>query len=542
MLNRLLRQILLSSVVALAIVLAIHLILGNVLVSWNKSQLAELTDRSILRMELAADRAVSTIADIHINGLNKCSRSTIETYRKLIFSVASIKDIRLWDGEQTCAGFDADTVARDLAAESSWESARNPTLQFSASESPDDSRFNIRWAAPEFDIVAVVSTGGLLDDIIPAALRQYISVKVVLNNGRNIASYQPDESYPETAEDWEPDFLVSSSSERYPITAYTHIPRRVLWSWHNFLSLQLELAITLFSLLIGFLTSRAVFGPVGPVSEIDKALRNGEFIPFYQPIFAINSGVIVGFEMLARWQRKNGEMIMPAKFIPLVENLDRVDPLTFALLRQASHDIVPLLHENPSLKFTFNVTTDQFLSPKFLIDLQEVLIVGGFPLQSVVLEITERQQILDLEMARRMVGRYAAKGIRIAIDDAGTGHNGLSSIQTLEAGILKLDKFFIDGIVDNEKSRQMVELLCQLAKQYDMAVVAEGIETTEQVAVALAMGIHEAQGYYFSRPVPIAELLEQMSSNNAKNPASKTQKPAEPPARPARPALIAKAG
>ena len=221
MLNRLLRQILLSSVVALAIIVAVHLILGNMLVSWNKSQLSELTERSILRLELAADRAVSTIADIHINGLNKCSRSTIESYRKLIFTVASIKDIRLWDGQQTCAGFNADTVAKDLAADSAWESARNPTLQFSASDSADSSRFNIRWTAEQFDIVAVLNSGGLLDDIIPAALRQYLSVKVVLNNGRKIATYEPDEPNSEIEKEWEPDFLVSASSERSsPCPAY----------------------------------------------------------------------------------------------------------------------------------------------------------------------------------------------------------------------------------------------------------------------------------------------------------------------------------
>nr|WP_306265333.1 EAL domain-containing protein [Pararhizobium sp. IMCC3301] len=538
-----LRQIFLSLVVALVIIVAIHLILGNMLVSWNKSQLNELTERSILRMELAADRAVSTIADIHISGLNKCSRGTIEAYRKLIFSVASIKDIRLWDGQQSCAGFNADTVATDLAADSAWESARNPTLQFSASDSADSSRFNIRWTAEEFDIVAVLNSGGLLEDIIPAALRESLSVKVVLNNGRKIASYTPDKPSSGIPAEWEPDFMVSASSERYPITAYAHIPSNILWSWHNFLSLNLEILITLSSIFIGFLTSRVVFGPPDPVNEIDRALVNGEFVPFYQPIFALNSGAMVGFEMLARWKRKNGAMVMPAKFIPLVENFGRVDPLTFSLLRQARHDIVPLLQKDRSLKFTFNVTTDQFLSPIFFIDLQEILIVGKFPLECVVLEITERQQILDLDLARKMVSRYAAKGIRVAIDDAGTGHNGLSSIQTLEAEILKLDKFFIDGIVENQKSRQMVELLCQLAKQYNMAVVAEGIETSEQAAVALAMGIHEAQGFYFSRPVPIAQLLEQMTSDTVKRAVSATPRLLEPPPCAALPELeLVKAG
>lgn len=511
MLNRLLSQILVTIAASVLVVVSAHLILGNVMSSWNKAQLRDLTDRSIVRMELAADRAVTTIADIHINGLTQCSRSTIEAYRKLIFSVASIKDLRLWDGQTSCAGFDADTVSGDLAKTTDWEVARNNILQFAATGSPEDSRFKIRWSGEKFDVVAVLSTGGLLDDIIPATFREQVSMKVVLNNGRTVAAYQYNVAEPESVAVREPDFLISATSQRYPITAYTTVSPEFLWNWRNFTSTEVELLIVLFSILIGILTGRAVFRPIGAVGEIDAALKNHEFIPYYQPIVALNSGKIVGFEMLARWQRKSGEMVTPDKFIPLIENLNRVDPLTFALLRQAGAEIAPLLRDNPNLKFTFNVTTDQFLSPDFFIDLQEILIVWDFPLQCVVLEITERQQISDLELARKTVQRYAKKGIRIAIDDAGTGHNGLSSIQTLEAGILKIDKFFIDGIVENEKSRLMVEMLCQLAKEYNMNVVAEGIETAEQAAVTMAMGIHEAQGFYFSRPVPANDLLKQIN-------------------------------
>lgn len=511
MLNRLLSQILLTVTVSVLVVLSAHFILGNVMSSWNKAQLRDLTERSILRMELAADRAVTTIAEIHIGGLTQCSASTIEEYRKLIFSVASIKDIRLFDGQQTCAGFNADTVSQDLAETADWETASNATLQFAATDSAEDSRFKIRWAGDEFDVVAVLSTGGLLDDIIPAALREQVSMKVVLNNGRTVAAYQQNLADPETITDWEPDFLINAESQRYPITAYTSVSPEFLWNWRNFTSLEVEILIVLFSLFIGVLVGRTVFRPTGAAGEIDAALKNREFIPHYQPIVALSTGKIVGFEMLARWQRKSGEMVTPLKFIPLIENLNRVDRLTFALLQQAGAEIVPLLHENPDLKFTFNVTTDQFLSPRFFVDLQEVLIVGNFPMNCVVLEITERQEMADLELARKTVQRYAQKGIRIAIDDAGTGHNGLSSIQTLEAGILKLDKFFIDGIVENEKSRLMVEMLCQLAKEYNMNVVAEGIETAEQAAVTMAMGIHEAQGFYFSRPVPAKQLLKQVN-------------------------------
>ncbi|MEH6727882.1 MAG: EAL domain-containing protein, partial [Hyphomicrobiales bacterium] len=443
MLNRLLGQILITVAVAAVFLISAHLIIGNVVSSWNKAQLRDLTERSIVRMESVADRAVTTIAEIFINGLTQCSPTTIDEYRNFIFSVASIKDIRLWDGQHTCAGFNADTVSKDLAETTDWVVARNTKIQFASTGSSEKSRFKIRWSDKEFDVVAVLSTGGLLDDIIPAALRERVSMEVVLDNGRTVAANKLDDAHDEAVAKPETDFLISAKSERYPITASISTQQEFLWNWQDSTPLEIKLLIVLLSIVIGFLTSKAVFRPRSTVEEIDAALKNQEFIPFYQPIVALNSGKIVGFEMLARWQRKTGELVSPAKFIPLVENLNRVDPMTFSLLRQAGEEIAPLLRDNPNLKFTFNVTTEQFISPQFFIDLQETLINSNFPMESVVVEITERQQICDLELARKTVLCYAEKGIRIAIDDAGTGHNGLSSIQTLEAGILKLDKFFI---------------------------------------------------------------------------------------------------
>ncbi len=520
MFNRLLGQIAVTIAVAAAVLLSANMILGNVMTSWNKAQLRDLTERSIVRMELVADRAVTTIADIYINGLTQCSPNTIDEYRNLIFSVASIKDIRLWDGQHTCAGFNADTVSKDLAETTDWVAASNTKIQFASTGSSEKSRFKIRWTDKAFDVVTVLSTGGLLDDIIPAALREQISMEVVLDNGRTVAANKLSETIDNAVADPGTDFLISVKSERYPITASTSTTQEFLSNWRASTPLEIKLLIVLLSVLIGLLTSKAVFRPRSAVGEIDAALKNHEFIPFYQPIVALPSGKIIGFEMLARWQRKSGEIVSPAKFIPLVENLNRVDPLTFSLLRQAGEKIAPLLRNNTNLKFTFNVTIDQFLSPDFFNKLQDILTEASFPMKCVVLEITERQQINDLELARKTVLNYAEKGIRIAIDDAGTGHNGLSSIQTLEAGILKLDKFFIDGIVENEKSRLMVEMLCQLAKQYNMKVVAEGIETAEQAAVTLAMGIHEAQGFYFSRPVTAEQLLQKFNDFDTLTPAN----------------------
>lgn len=119
-----------------------------------------------------------------------------------------------------------------------------------------------------------------------------------------------------------------------------------------------------------------------------------------------------------------------------------------------------------------------------------------------------------LTTAAKFVTKYRRMGIRVAIDDVGTGHNALSSVQKLNANTMKLDKLFIDGIVYDERVRQMVSMLSQLASQYRMTSVAEGLETDEQVAVALSLGIQEGQGFYFYRPLTHEKLVEVLNCDN----------------------------
>ena len=293
----------------------------------------------------------------------------------------------------------------------------------------------------------------------------------------------------------------TAQSKRYPIKTQLTINKRDLMSWNNTNSTPIKLLGGFIGLFIGFLAARALFPPLGPIDELDEAIGKGEFVPYFQPIINLGSSEIAGFEMLARWIKPDGSMVSPGIFIPLAENYGRIDRILFALLRSAGLSIGKELRANPHLKLAFNVTPDQFLDPQFLPRLLGVVKLVDLPLHCLVAEITERQPIHDLDLACEVIAQYKEHGIRIAIDDAGTGHNGLSSIQKLDVSTIKLDKMFIDGIVDNKRARQMVEMLANLARQYQMNVVAEGIETPDQALAAQAMGIQEGQGFYFSRPL-----------------------------------------
>ena len=506
--KRHIEQLALIVLITVCFVGSAHFLSNNINMVLNKAQLRDLAARSIIRTELATDLAVSTIVEIQTRGLTTCSPEAIEAYRSYVMSVGSIKDIRLHSAGKNCAVFKSDGLQADIENSNGWVSSLNSAIRLSVLKQEKSEALSILWKGDTHDLIAVISTGGLLYDMVPSGLRPHLNMRISLNSGKEIAAYNPLSRGYDQRSKQRGQISFTAVSKRYPVRARLNVDRAVLMAWNNNSSKLVDVIAGLIGLIVGFLVSRALLPPRDAINEIDEAIANGEFAPWFQPIINLKTSEIAGFEMLARWIKPDGEMISPGRFIPLAENFGRIDAMLFSLLRTAGQEIGSELRNNPDLKLTFNVTPEQFLDTTFLPRLLGVLKLVELPTGNLVAEITERQEIADLELASQTIAQYKKNGIRIAIDDVGTGHNGLSSIQTLDVETLKLDKIFIDGIVDNERSRQMVELFSNLARQYKMNVVAEGIETPEQALAALKLGIQEGQGFYFSRPLPARKLLE----------------------------------
>lgn len=495
--------------IALLFFVSAKLLDSNVVYAWNKNQLKDLVARSIIRAEYATDLAVTAMADIQIEGLTTCSKETVEAFREHIFSAGNIKNIHLQTAQQNCSGFSSEEMQKNFDSEEYWINGRASNIQFYALPDKKQGIMRIKWELNDYNLMATVSVGGLLYDMVPASLRADLGIKLLLINGKEISSYLPDNGDRVKEDKVNPSgqLMYEASSKRYPVKAYIEIDEAALWALGNNQGKVFDILVALAGLVLGLLISRVLFPPLGFVGELDEALANEEFHPHFQPIVSLNSHKIVGFEMLARWTKPNGEKLSAGYFIPLAENLGKIDAILFSLLRSAGKEVGAELRKNPNLKLTFNVTPRQFLDAIFLKRLISVVTKADLPLGSLVVEITERQQLADLDQAVEIVACYRQNGIRIAIDDAGTGHNGLSSIQKLDADTMKLDKMFIDGIVDDERSRQMVTMLAKLARQYQMTMIAEGIETAEQAALAQALGIQEGQGFYFFHPVSSHKLV-----------------------------------
>jgi sensor c-di-GMP phosphodiesterase-like protein len=199
-------------------------------------------------------------------------------------------------------------------------------------------------------------------------------------------------------------------------------------------------------------------------------------------------------------------------FIPLAESSGRIEPMTWQILSTALKELYPRLREDKNFKLSVNIAPHHLVSDGFVETLRRVVVGAKVSTRQIVLEVTERNELPDLERAAAMVTELRNLGFKVAMDDVGVGHSGLSQMKGLGADTIKIDKFFIDTIAeDGSAAKTIVEMLVRLARDLNMTVIAEGVETVEQVQALIACGVEEGQGYIVSPPLPFAkfdELLE----------------------------------
>ncbi len=245
-------------------------------------------------------------------------------------------------------------------------------------------------------------------------------------------------------------------------------------------------------IMIAFATFVALIprrSPRNPLTEIEQALDAGEFVPYYQPIVDIRSGQLCGAEVLVRWRKPDGTLVSPGAFIPLMESGGLIHRLTRNLMQKVCVEAGPTIGRRPDLKISFNFAGKLFSEPTIVKDVQNIFSGSPIKFSQVVLEVTERDPIENFTETRQIIAALQGLGVRIAIDDVGTGHSGLSYMLKLGVDIIKIDKMFVDAIGTDRNSTTIVETLVDLARNMRMDVVAEGVENFEQVMHLRALGV-----------------------------------------------------
>jgi diguanylate cyclase (GGDEF)-like protein/PAS domain S-box-containing protein len=239
-------------------------------------------------------------------------------------------------------------------------------------------------------------------------------------------------------------------------------------------------------------------------TDLRHALERGEFRNFYQPIVTLVSGEIAGFEALLRWQHPTRGLLSPIEFIPVAEETGLIRELGWWNLREACQQISEWrasLIAHPHLTVSVNLSAKQFLQPNLVEDIRKLLDELALPPEALKLEITESTVMADPSAAVEMLQQIKSLGIHLAIDDFGTGYSSLSYLHRFPLDTLKIDRSFIGGMGDEGDGMEIARTILPMANNLRLDVVAEGVETVEQVALLKKLQCKYAQGFYFSRPL-----------------------------------------
>jgi diguanylate cyclase (GGDEF)-like protein/PAS domain S-box-containing protein len=267
-------------------------------------------------------------------------------------------------------------------------------------------------------------------------------------------------------------------------------------------------------------------------TDLHRAIERGEFSNFYQPIVSLSSGEIVGFESLLRWQHPTRGQLQPEGFISVAEETGLIRELGWWNLREACRQMSEWrlqYKEYSGLTMSVNLSPKQFLQPNLVVDIEKLLAELDLPPSALRLELTESTVMGDPSGAVTMLEQIKALGISLAIDDFGTGYSSLSYLHRFPLDTLKIDRSFISGLSDgnSKDGAEIARTILPMASNLHLEVVAEGVETGEQVALLKRLDCNYGQGFYFSKPVPAAEaglLLAKRASWQLKHFAAKSGK------------------
>ena len=466
---------------------------------------------AVARAEWRIGQAIAALEAIGKNSLRTCVDVDLDLVRHMVMSTTPLKEIAVVDeaGNPRClpSGIVAPVPALSRELRTADDRVFMSVIRFAGQ---DERALRLVWrrADDPLHLAALIPSDVFLPDASSRTAARAPIVRVMLGEGTSIVTpfgKDDDLAYGNS-------IAVQNQSTRYPLTVTATVSRAAVFGEHADLR-----AVGIFgTAILALLTIALAFaipyrGRRNPIVEMERALEENQFVPYYQPLVDLRTGAIVGAEVLMRWRKPDGSLIPPAAFIPLAESSGLILDMTRALMVAVRDEFGQVLGLRPRVKIGFNLTADHFTDEKIIADIREIFAGSPIRMSQILLEVTERQPLEDLDMARRVIASLQELGCKVAIDDVGTGHGGLSYMLKLGVNYLKIDKLFVDAIGTERYSTTIIETLTNLALSMRMEIFAEGVETFDQVRFLREHGIFIAQGYAFAPPLPgslFRQLLE----------------------------------
>jgi sensor c-di-GMP phosphodiesterase-like protein len=496
-----------GAAVACAPILLVEYSLNGYVERSARTKLDQLARSALGLAEVRLESAMAALVDLSpvVDG---CDQKSLEVMRKVATTSIPIKEIAVLEesGLTVCTNFGDGGEPRAVSREMPLADARFEIALIRFRDRNDRAlrlRLDRKNAKP---IGALIPADLLVPDSLDGDSQDGRSLRLVLDNSEIVAA-RPigDEGL---SIDQTRTLGVHLKSERFPIAIVVERTRATLADEYRDLTSIGRIGSTLVTIL-AFAFAALYFrrNRSDPLVQFREAIENGEIVPFFQPTIDIRTGKLVGAEVLARWRRSDGTMVSPANFIPLAERSGLIYPMTHALMKRACVEVGAIHVNRPHINLAFNLYAGHFANDAIIGELKAIFSNSQIGLSQIVLEVTEREPLPDLDLARDIIERLQKLGIRVAIDDVGTGHGGLSYLMKLGVDTIKIDKLFIDAINTERHSQTIIETLLELARTMNMEVIAEGVESFDQVEYLRRKGVHQAQGYVFAPPLPAKSYI-----------------------------------
>jgi EAL domain-containing protein (putative c-di-GMP-specific phosphodiesterase class I) len=251
-------------------------------------------------------------------------------------------------------------------------------------------------------------------------------------------------------------------------------------------------------------------------ADLRRAIERLEFQLYYQPIVSLTNGSILGFEALLRWQHPERGLLNPGDFIPLAEETGLIVEIGYWVLYEACRQMQAwqMSYPHHSLKkMSVNLSVKQFCQPNLIEQIRHILDSTGLDANSLALEITESVIVENGDEATAILLQLRELGIEISIDDFGTGYSSLGRLYSFPISVLKIDRSFVNPMTADNRNLDIIDIIVALAHKLGMTVIAEGVETQEQVPILKNLHCESAQGYFFSSPLHSSEAVALIAAN-----------------------------
>jgi EAL domain-containing protein (putative c-di-GMP-specific phosphodiesterase class I) len=249
------------------------------------------------------------------------------------------------------------------------------------------------------------------------------------------------------------------------------------------------------------------------LKELKEAARNKNFFAYYQPVYSVKTNKIMGAEVLLRWARSENDVVAAAEFIHLLERTSLMNEISRDLIANVCAQVAQWHKDglwSIDTRVLFNLCAGDLRDSSFVDTFFTCLEEHDLPAAMFEFEMTEREMFQDTNRVMDQLNRIVDTGATLAIDDFGTGYSGLNYLKNMPVSTLKIDKTFIDGVLDDKYDKLLISGIVEISRAMNLDTIAEGVEEAGQLAALQALGCNYYQGYFASRPLSASEFAEKL--------------------------------